>query len=297
MHNGKVRASKRPVGIASSCLLAAGLVMMPVAALAADGPGYGGNANQLTVTWVKPKSNPTPNPTGTPSPTSSSSSTPTPTPTQPSSGGKSSKTEPPTPEDVEPEQAKPSQGKSAKSEAATRQSPRESQPATSSGRSTSTIMRLALLPGSAVIQPAALVAADQPVVSGEAQEYSLAIAGVGFESGAKVAVQIGDILRRDVNASVIGALNLDVPGIQLTSSQPGQTIVATGPGPSGTPIVLTGSIPPVPSPGGPIVIATWLIAGIGALWMGRWVWRRYGNGKDPADDQSADEGAKETSAA
>lgn len=279
--------------MAGSCLLAAGLVLTPAVAMAADGPGYGGNANQLTVTWVKPKTNPTPNPTGSPSPTSTSS-TPTPTPSQssaqpstPAKPAKPAKPEPPTPEDVAPRDTKPTNSAA----------PRSSQSAGGATRSTSAVVGLPVMKGAAVINAPALLAADPPIVSGEAQEYALSIAGVGFESGAKVAVQIGDILRKDVNASVIGALALDVPGIQLTSSQPGQTIVATGPGPSGAPIVLTGSIPPVPSPGGPIVIATWLIAGIGALWMGRWVWKRYGNGKTPDGAEVVDESVKESSPA
>ncbi|MEI6624628.1 MAG: hypothetical protein WCP28_22295, partial [Actinomycetes bacterium] len=132
---------------------------------------------------------------------------------------------------------------------------------------------------------ALIMAAEPPILAGQVQSFSLAISGVGFESGANVEVRVGTSIKQSTQASVVGALDLQIPGVQLTSSEPGQTIVASGLGPSGAPIVLTGSIPPVPKAGGPMVIVTWVVAGIAVLTGGWWLWRRFAAGGQSEDSQ------------
>lgn len=278
------------------------VVLSPTAALAADGPGYGGNANTLRVNWVKKESKPAPEPAD---PTTSPSKAPPPRPTE--TGAPAQTSEPPqtattpareVPKSTKPDPSTQSNGGNNSSPAAQR-APQSSGAgngssagstrgsSANSGQAQPSVSDRVLSPvnsGTAgFAQPAMIFAAEVPLVTGEVQDLSLAISGIGFESGAKVDVRVGETLRERTEASVVGSLNFDIPGIQLTSNEPGQTIVASGLGPAGAPIVLTGSIPPVPDAGGPIAYASWLILGVGSVWAGIWIWRKFGSARQPAD--------------
>lgn len=99
---------------------------------------------------------------------------------------------------------------------------------------------------------------DPNVIDSSAAGPALDVSGVGFRSQSNVSVRVGGGPTEERRTDVSGSLRMKVPADISSQLQPGASVLAIGPSPSGTRRTLVGSIPPRPSGVGPADILPWL---------------------------------------
>jgi len=274
--------------------LVVGLVLAPLAPAVAEGPGYGGTAAGLDVRWEAttiPGNGPS-----APAPTSSTArpTSSAPAPSAPTSSGPARSTPASAPTATTPSTLAPSTasspaaggtdptsaGSSSSSGGATTPAqpdasvtttasglPRVSLSASGGGRGAAAHVR-----GGALLAAAADAAsATQPQIQQDVLD--LTVRGLGFRARSAVTVRLGGAESVVVRADTAGSLAVAIDGTQLQGTDPGVSVMAVGRNPSGTEVVLLGSVPPTPGGTGPMTLVPWaaLLAALTglAVWTAR----------------------------
>ncbi len=222
------------------------LCLGPLPMAAADGPGYGGDAGALAVSWVAstdsaPITTPVDQPTTAPSdsPTDSPASAPTDAPIS--------------------NPSEPAATTDAPVPSATTDAPVPS--AMSFGG------------GARGVAAAFALPATDPALTPDA--LSLMVRGLGFRSKSKIQVRIGSDLPVETRADSAGALAVALDPRKLGGAQPGVSVMAVGRNQSGTEVTLFGSVPPVADGSGPMSLVPWGVACVALVGLAAWMRRRH----------------------
>ena len=236
----------------SAFAAALSLTVLPVTPAFADGPGYGGDAGQLSVSWqaepaVAPaqpvESEPEPaeaEPVEVEAPVESEAPVEPVAPVEPES-----RVEPAAPADETPQ-------------------------ALSLGGSARGVAAVVRLP----------VAAD-PQLQNDA--LALLVRGLGFRGKSAVEVRIGSSAAVVTRADSAGALAVALDPDQIGAAQPGVSVMAVGRNQSGTEVTLFGSVPPVADGSGPMSLVPWAAGAVALTGLALWTRRRHQRHPQPAE--------------
>ena len=251
--------------------VAAGLAAFALAPLAhAEGPGYGGSADKLSVSWASSGlSQPAPAP-------ADSASTPASEPPTPSTTAVTPKSVPSTSvasSSASEAATAPSVATGSASPSAVSPSPRSttvSESPSSSGSTGTSALGAALTGGlvgghgrAVAGRPAAT--APSPVAAAAGADQStplLSVSGVGFRGLSVVTVRVGSGAVRAVRVDQTGTLSLSIAPATSDSISVGTSVVALGRSPSGTSKILIGAVPPRPTATGPVDVVPWITVAV-----------------------------------
>lgn len=277
----------RGLRAAASVVLATAFLLGPLPFAAAEGPGYGGDAGQLAVSWesapaAEAPTSPTPQQSVPPS---SPSTAPTQPSTQPST---QSSTQPSTEPSTQstPETAAPTSETPAPQAPVAPSAepvPVESAPAdTAATPSVQSLGGAARGVGAIVILP--------PMADPQLQSDALAlmVRGLGFRSKSTIEVRIGSDQPVVARADTAGALAVALDPAKLGGAQPGVSVMAVGRNQAGTEVTLFGSIPPVADGSGPMSLVPWGVAAVALLGLALWMRRRHAAHEQPDADDAPD---------
>jgi hypothetical protein len=224
----------RTTGVGAATLA---LMVGPLPLAVAEGPGYGGTAAQLAVTWEAPAAAATvPAPAAT-TPAQAPSTAPSTAPVAPAA--------PEAP--IAPEAPL---------------LPADQPQAISFGGGVHGVMAAVVLPTT-----------RDPQLHPDGMD--LVVRGLGFRGKSKIQVRIGSDQPVVTRADSAGALAVALDPGQLTGAKPGVSVMAVGRNQSGTEVTLFGSIPPVASGSGPMTIVPWAVASIAIAGLALWTRRRH----------------------
>lgn len=269
----------RGLRAASSVVLATAFLLGPLPFAAAEGPGYGGDAGQLAVSWesapaVDAPTRSTPEPSVPPS-------SPSTAPTQPSTEPSTEPSTQPSPETAAPTSEAPAPEAPAAPSA--EPVPVESAPAdTAATPSVQSLGGAARGIGAIVILP--------PMADPQLQSDALAlmVRGLGFRSKSTIEVRIGSDQPVVARADTAGALAVALDPAKLGGAQPGVSVMAVGRNQAGTEVTLFGSIPPVADGSGPMSLVPWGVAAVALLGLALWMRRRHAAHEQPEADEAPD---------
>ena len=239
-------------------LLTAAVAVVAIPAAHAEGPGYGGAADKLSVSWTGTA---TPTPASTPATTAAPTSAPTTASTAaPTTGATSAAPAPDA-------SSTTVSGNPQPTVAAT-----SSSAATTTATSTTTPGDIAVPAGSGgrgtgVVVPRAAVT---PQGSG------LHVGGVGFRGLSTVTVRVGSQPVFLARVDSTGTLSVTAPPSAGDAISAGTSVVALGRSPSGTSKTLVGSVPPRPNGTGPVDLVPWIALAALVGLIGSWLVRRLG---------------------
>ena len=269
----------RGLRAASSVVLATAFLLGPLPFAAAEGPGYGGDAGQLAVSWesapaVDAPTRSTPEPSVPPS-------SPSTAPTQPSTEPSTEPSTQPSPETAAPTSEAPAP--EAPEAPSAEPVPVESAPAdTAATPSVQSLGGAARGIGAIVILP--------PMADPQLQSDALAlmVRGLGFRSKSTIEVRIGSDQPVVARADTAGALAVALDPAKLGGAQPGVSVMAVGRNQAGTEVTLFGSIPPVADGSGPMSLGPWGVAAVALLGLALWMRRRHAAHEQPEADEAPD---------
>lgn len=124
--------------------------------------------------------------------------------------------------------------------------------------------------GSARSAGARMPTGDQPRIQQDVLD--LTVRGLGFRAKSAVTVRLGGGDSVVVRADTAGSLAVAIDSAQLEGTDPGVSVMAVGRNPSGTQVVLLGSVPPTPGGTGPMSLVPW--AALAAAMAGLALWTR-----------------------
>ena len=230
--------NRRALRRGSAFVAALALTALPVTPAFADGPGYGGDAGQLSVSWQAAPVEPVA--PAEPVPRSSRS---------------------------QPAESAPRSSRSPRSTPVGRRvepaAPVEDVPqALTFGGSVRGVGAVVQLP----------VAAD-PQLSNDA--LALLVRGLGFRGKSAVEVRIGSSSAVVTRADSAGALTVALDPKQIGAAQPGVSVMAVGRNQSGTEVTLFGSVPPVADGSGPMSLVPWAAGAVALTGLALWTRRRH----------------------
>lgn len=236
-----------------------GLVLLVLPTAAAEGPGYGGGADQLTVDWVTtPADSSQPNapePVATPSPAATIAPSEEPAP---ASEPAATQEPAPAPEPAATQEPAPAPEPAADAGV----SAAAPTVVFSSGRGASVLVLADSAPG--------------PDSVASSSDLTLTVGGVGFRGLSAVQVRVGSSTPLTARADETGTLRVLVPVQSDTEVRAGMSVVALGNGPSGTAMTLVGSIPPRPLGTGPVDLVPWIALAVLLAPAASWLLGRVG---------------------
>jgi hypothetical protein len=218
----------------ASCSAVVALVFGPVAPALADGPGYGGDAGALAVTWESTST----------SLTTTSDYVPIQVPDAPASEQPASDqpaSDLPPEEQLEPD-------------------PLPEPEIVSMGGSVRGV--------GAIVR----IRAADPELHNDALD--LMVRGLGFRGKSEVEVRIGSESAVVARADSAGALAVSLDQSILGTAKPGVSVMAVGRNQAGTEVTLFGSIPPQADGSGPMSVVPWAAVGIVLTGFILWARRR-----------------------
>jgi len=231
-------------------LLTAAVAVVAIPAAHAEGPGYGGAADKLSVSWSG-SATPTPATTTAPTPATTAAPTASSTSAAPVPDASSSSVS----SDPQPAAA------TASDSAATSTTPPPATPgdvavpAGSGGRGTGVVV---------------------PKAAATVQGSGLHVGGVGFRGLSTVTVRVGSQPVFLARVDATGTLSVSAPPSAADAISAGTSVVALGRSPSGTSKTLVGSVPPRPNGTGPVDLVPWVALAVLVALVGRWLVRRVG---------------------
>jgi hypothetical protein len=231
----------RTAGIGAATI---GLMLGPLPLAVAEGPGYGGTAAQLAVSWEPPAQAAT-----VPAPDAT-------TPAQaPSTAPSTAPVAPAVPEaPIAPDAPL---------------LPADQPQAISFGGGVRGVSAAFALP-----------ATRDPQLHPDGMD--LVVRGLGFRGKSKIQVRIGSDQPVVTRADSAGALAVALDPAELTGAKPGVSVMAVGRNQSGTEVTLFGSIPPVADGSGPMTLVPWAVGSIAIAGLALWMRRRHALHADEA---------------
>jgi len=223
----------RAAGIGAACLA---IMVGPLPLAMAEGPGYGGTAGQLAVTWEAP---------------AAAATVPAPIATVPAPAPSSAATTAPVAPAVPEAPIAPDAPLL----------PADAPQAASFGGGVRGVAAMAALP------------ASDPQL--RASGMDLVVRGLGFRGKSKVEVRIGSDQPVQARADTAGALAVAIGADELSGAKPGVSVMAVGRNQSGTQVTLFGSIPPVANGSGPMTLVPWAVGSIAIAGLALWMRRRH----------------------
>jgi hypothetical protein len=103
----------------------------------------------------------------------------------------------------------------------------------------------------------------------------LVVRGLGFRGKSKIEVRIGSDQPVVTRADSAGALAVALDPNALSGAKPGVSVMAVGRNQSGTEVTLFGSIPPVADGSGPMTLVPWAVGSIAIAGLALWTRRRH----------------------
>ena len=222
------------------------LLVGPLPLAVAEGPGYGGTATQLAVSWE-----PTTVAADIPDP---DATTPAPAPSTPASGAPVAPAAPEAP--IAPEAPL---------------LPADEPLAVTFGGGVHGVSAAVALPTT-----------RDPQLHPDGLD--LVVRGLGFRGKSKIQVRIGSDQPVVTRADTAGALAVALDPTQLSGAKPGVSVMAVGRNQSGTEVTLFGSIPPLANGSGPMTLVPWAVASIAVAGLALWMRRRHALHADDAQD-------------
>jgi len=222
------------------------LLVGPLPLAVAEGPGYGGTATQLAVSWE-----PTTVAADIPAP---DATTPAPAPSTPASGAPVAPAAPEAP--IAPEAPL---------------LPADEPLAVTFGGGVHGVSAAVALPTT-----------RDPQLHPDGLD--LVVRGLGFRGKSKIQVRIGSDQPVVTRADTAGALAVALDPAQLSGAKPGVSVMAVGRNQSGTEVTLFGSIPPLANGSGPMTLVPWAVASIAVAGLALWMRRRHALHADDARD-------------
>ena len=247
----------RTLGVGAVCAV---LTVGPLPLAFAEGPGYGGTAGQLAVSWESTSAT-----TSLPSPDAPPSPAPAP-------GSSTAPVAPAAPEPpIAPEAPL---------------LPADAPVAMSFGGGVRGISMAVALPAEVPARlPAGLPTARDPQL--DTKGLDLVVRGLGFRGKSAVEVRVGSGEPVVTRADTAGALAVALDPKELTGAKPGVSVMAVGRNQSGTEVTLFGSIPPVADGSGPMTLVPWAVGSIAVAGLVLWMRRRHALHSDDAPETSA----------
>jgi hypothetical protein len=239
------RGLRRAVEIALP-LLTAAVAVVAIPAAHAEGPGYGGAADKLSVSWTGSAA-PTPATTAAPTPAQTTAPTASATAVSPA-----------------PDTASASVSSTPQPTAAT---------ASDSATTTATTSGDVAVPAGSGGRGTGVVAAPAAV---SPHGGSLHVGGVGFRGLSEVTVRVGSQPVFVARVDSTGTLSVTAPPSNTDAISAGTSVVALGRSPSGTSKTLVGSVPPRPNGTGPVDLVPWMALAVLVALSGSWLVRRVG---------------------
>jgi hypothetical protein len=238
---------------ALSALLAFG----PLPLALADGPGYGGDAGELSVVWEPAATSPTAPPTQD----TSNTAVPTDAASTPSSQA-------PTTDGALTDTATAVPGGSTAVDPTANLTPAPVEEPASDAPA-------ALSLGGAARGVGTVVRIPRSDPKLENDPLALVVRGLGFRGKSSVEVRVGSDAPVQARADTAGALSVALDANRLTGTQPGVSVMAVGRNQSGTEVTLFGSIPPKADGSGPMSLVPWVTASVALVGLVVWARRRH----------------------